>query len=152
MTDFSTWREYKNLSGAVIGIQSPDGREAKLLVDAEVAAWIAAGGTPLPAVAPTLGDVKAMLERKVEEYIQAKMSARGFNTADSLPKYQNLTDAQIAACPVAQQAAITGFRADAQAGAVWIAQLWAVCYTSQSNATPNTTWEQLFALLPTAPW
>lgn len=51
MTDFSGWKYYQ-LGGVNEGIciVHKDGRyEARLLTDADVVAWLAAGGKPLPA-------------------------------------------------------------------------------------------------------
>lgn len=52
MKDFSQWRYYAYM-GVNIGIvfTHPDGRmESRALHDVEVAEWLAAGNTPLPAL------------------------------------------------------------------------------------------------------
>jgi hypothetical protein len=50
MMDFTGWKYYTNLrTNENLGIVSPDGNQARLLIDPEVAEWIASGGTPLPA-------------------------------------------------------------------------------------------------------
>lgn len=46
-TDFSGWKKYFCLDGVtVLGVQSPDGRESRLLIDREVAAWLLVPGNP----------------------------------------------------------------------------------------------------------
>ena len=49
MIDFTCWKYYKNPMGENIGIQSPDSFQSRLLIDPDVAKWLADGGTPLPA-------------------------------------------------------------------------------------------------------
>lgn len=52
MKDFTGWHYYTDLQGRNIGILFvyPDGRmESRLLIDPEVAEWLAAGNVPLPA-------------------------------------------------------------------------------------------------------
>jgi hypothetical protein len=45
MKDFTGWKRYKGVDGVtIIGIQSQDGRESRLMIDKEVAAWLAIPG------------------------------------------------------------------------------------------------------------
>lgn len=45
MADFSGWKTYKDIDRiTTVGIQSPDGRESKLLIAIDVAAWLAVVG------------------------------------------------------------------------------------------------------------
>ena len=48
--DYSSWKYYKDFrTNENMGIISPDGRQSILLIDPQVAAWLAGGNTPLPA-------------------------------------------------------------------------------------------------------
>ena len=52
MKDFTGWKYYNGMDGQPIGIMfvHPDGKcESSGLSDPEVAEWLAAGNTPLPA-------------------------------------------------------------------------------------------------------
>lgn len=53
---------------------------------------------------------------------------RGYSSTDSISKYQNISDAEIAALPASDQPLVTKFRAECRYLAVKIAQTWAVLY------------------------
>lgn len=45
MRDFTGWKKYTGVDGVtVVGIQSPDGCESRLLIDKELAAWLLIAG------------------------------------------------------------------------------------------------------------
>lgn len=131
---YTGWHYYGNN----IGIQSPDGTQSVLLTDDEVQAWILSGGVPLPVPALSVAEVKIMLEDKVQEYLDQKAQAKGYRHADSCVGYLNSTNST--------------WKADAVAFNSWRDSVWTYCFNNQASATPSTTWPQLLALLPAAPW
>jgi hypothetical protein len=54
MINFTGWQYYKSISGENIGIiiKNDNYQESRLLIDPEVAKWLAEGNTPEPADEP----------------------------------------------------------------------------------------------------
>lgn len=93
---------------------------------------------PGSAPAPTTAQVQAALEQAVQQYIDSKAQAKGYDTAASCISYLNSTNAT--------------WQADAAAMNTWRDAVWGYCYANAASATPSTTWAQLLPLLPAAPW
>ena len=111
--------------------------------NSEVTEWESLGNVVSAYVAPiipppTLIQVQAQLESAVQNYIDSKAQAKGYDSANSCISYLNSSNAV--------------WKADAAAMNTWRDAVWGFCYTDASSATPSTTWAVLQPLLPGAPW
>ena len=93
--------------------------------------------TILPYV-PTQAEIVAQLESAIQNYIDSKAQAKGYDSANSCISYLN--------------SSIPTWKADAVAMNTWRDSVWKAAYTDQTSATPSTTWTQVQAILPVAPW
>jgi hypothetical protein len=95
--------------------------------------------TPPP---PTPAQQIAALEFAVQQYIDLKAQAKGYDSAASCISYLNSGNAI--------------WQSDAKAMNVWRDAVWTFCFNNeasvQSGTTPTPTAAQLIAALPAAPW
>lgn len=110
--------------GTAIPLSDPDGAAQR-----DYAAWLAAGNTPQPAPAMTIQELQQGVVSKIQERLDDFAKTRGYDNVNSISKYQNISDAEIAALPSALQASVTKFRAECRSLAVQTAATWAACYT-----------------------
>jgi hypothetical protein len=94
--------------------------------------------TALPADLPAQAQIVAELESAIQSYIDSKAQAKGYDSANSCISYLNSSN--------------TVWKSDATSMNAWRDSAWEAAYTDQASATPSTTWQQVLAILPTAPW
>ena len=94
--------------------------------------------TALPADLPTQAQIVAELESAIQSYIDSKAQAKGYDSANSCISYINSSNPT--------------WKADATAMNTWRDAVWGAAYADQASATPSTTWTQVQAILPVAPW
>lgn len=104
----------------------------------EYLAWVAAGNTPAQVPGPTLAQVTATLEAATQAYLDAVAARKGYDSANSCISYINSTNA--------------AWKADAAAMNTWRDSVWAICIANTPNIIVTTTWANVLALLPAAPW
>ena len=99
--------------------------------DTAASAWVAD-------IAPAL----LSLEQKVQQYLDQKAQAKGYDSAASCISYLNSSNAT--------------WKADAIAMNTWRDDVWNFCFTNEASVkagtTPLPTSTQLIAALPAAPW
>ena len=96
--------------------------------------------TILPYIAPepTPQELIAALLVTIQEYIDSKAQAKGYDNANSCISYLTSSNPTWAA--------------DATSMRNWRDAVWGFCYANQSSADPSITWDKLLPLLPAAPW
>ncbi len=72
--------------------------------------------------------LKDLIITQTQERLDSFTSSRGYTSVDSISKYQNIQDEEIASSPVEQQPLLTKFRAEARYVALVTAQTWAKLY------------------------
>ena len=78
------------------------------------------------------------LESQIQQYIDSIAKKRGYNNAASCISYL--------------ASSITSWASDAGAMKSWRDSVWSAAFTNEPNITPTTTWANVLAILPTAPW
>lgn len=134
--------------------------DALLIDGAWVQQWVV---TDLPSEQVAVNQTRAVqeLQDNIVTATQKRLDdfglTRGYSSTDSLAKYQNISDAEIAALPVADQATVTKFRTECRYLAVKIAQTWSVLYAGlaevQAGTRPMPTgYADIEPLLPPLNW
>lgn len=84
----------------------------------------------MPYVRPPidLAEAQTRAERLVQKRIDDFAATRGYDNANSMAKYQNISNADIASLPPSEQAMVLKFRAECRYVAIKTAQTWARCY------------------------
>lgn len=72
--------------------------------------------------------LKDLIITQTQERLDSFTASRGYTSVDSISKYQNIQDEEIASSPVEQQPLLTKFRAEARYVALVTAQTWAKLY------------------------
>ena len=75
---------------------------------------------------------------QVQNYIDLVAKKRGYDNAASCISYL--------------ASSITSWASDAGAMKSWRDSVWSAAFTNEPNITPTTTWANVLAILPTAPW
>lgn len=82
--------------------------------------------------------LKDLIITQTQERLDSFTSSRGYTSVDSISKYQNIQDEEIASSPVEQQPLLTKFRAEARYVALVTAQTWAKLYLILDEVNAGT--------------
>ncbi len=97
---------------------------------------------PPPAAPPTQAEQLAALEIAVQQYLDQKAQAKGYDSAASCISYLSSSN--------------TTWAADAKAMNAWRDAVWGFCFTNEAAVKAGTTTmptaTELIAALPVAPW
>lgn len=101
--------------------------------------------------------LQASIVTAVQSRLDTFANTRGYSSTDSLSKYQNLSDAEIATLPATDQPKVTQFRAECRYLALKIAQTWAVLYAGLDEVKAGTramptSYADVEPLLPALVW
>lgn len=93
----------------------------------------------------------------VQNRVDVFAKSRGYDNVNSISKYQNLTDTQIASLPESRQSKIIQFRAECQYLALVTAETWAALYAAFDEVQVATRpmpmlYSEIEALLPALEW
>lgn len=88
--------------------------------------------------APTTAQIIAALEDGVQNYLDAKAKAKGYDSASRCIGYLNSTNAT--------------WKSEATLMNAWRDAAWAYCANLEQTETSPPTLDQLIAKLPAAPW
>lgn len=80
------------------------------------------------AAAKAAADLQAGIVNKVQARLDSFALTRNYDSVNSISKYQNITDEEIASLPVGDQATVTRFRTECRYLALVTAQTWAKLY------------------------
>ncbi len=134
---------WKDPSGEVHGIDASDPAQLAVLANLkaeQAGTWTDITGNWPPA--PTQAEQLATLEGAVQQYIDGKAQAKGYDSAASCISYLNSTNAT--------------WKSDATAMNTWRDAVWGFCFTNEASVkagtTPMPTAAELMAALPSAPW
>lgn len=134
---------WKNPNGQVHGIDASDPKQLAVLAQLKnniPGTWTnVTGSWPPP---PSQAEQLTVLEGAVQQYLDQKAQAKGYDSAASCISYLNSSNAT--------------WKADATAMNTWRDDVWNFCFTNEANVkagtTPMPTSAQLIAALPAAPW
>lgn len=136
-------QNWKDPTGQVHGIDAGDPKQLALLarLKADIpGTWVDVTGNWPPA--PTQPEQLAVLEGAVQQYLDQKARAKGYDSAASCISYLSSSN--------------TTWAADAKAMNVWRDAVWGFCFTNEAavkaGTTPMPTAAELMAAIPSAPW
>ncbi len=107
----------------------------------EVAHWYGAGWEVLqahPAVALAAQATHNAIVAATAQRLTDFAATRGYSSLDAISKYKDITDAEIASLPTADQPMVTKFRAECRYLALVTAQTWAVLYRGLAEVQAGT--------------
>lgn len=82
--------------------------------------------------------LKDLIITQTQERLDNFTASRGYTSVDSISKYQNIQDEEIASSPVEQQPLLTKFRSEARYVALVTAQTWAKLYLILDEVNAGT--------------
>lgn len=123
----------------------------------EIAEILQGAGLLAPIQARLAQNLQTAIVNAVQDRLDAFGNTRGYSSTDSLSKYQNLSDAEIATLPAVDRPKVTQFRAECRYLALKIAQTWAVLYAGLDEVKAGTramptSYADVEPLLPALVW
>ena len=107
----------------------------------QVARWSGAGWEVLPLHPAISEQAMAVREAIVAACLQRLTTfaaTRGYSSLESISKYKDITDAEIASLPAADRPLVTRFRTECRYLALATAQTWAVLYRGLAEVEAGT--------------
>jgi hypothetical protein len=103
-----------------------------------------------PAPVPDIEQIVASIEPRVQQRLDDFAATRRYQGVNSISKYQNISDDEIAALPAEDQDLVRQFRIECRYIAVKTAQTWAKCYQVLAQAQEGNWPTAGAAQLPTS--
>jgi len=112
---------------------------------------------PVPPAPPSPEEIQAMVVNATQKRLDDFALTRNYDNVNSISKYQNISDEEIASLPVEEQPLVTKFRSECRYLALATAQTWAKLYTMLAEVQAGTRpipskFEEIESQLPVLEW